>query len=129
MIYIFEIWKEKKVEISFTEEEYEAVKRLCKPDQPFSTFVREKALEQKASWDPQDEMVHRLRDIGKMVDIGESHLEELTGISREAERDVKVIREKVSRLDYMGESKFEQLLKKQEELLNKQKTILYWITS
>ena len=122
--------RDKKVLISFTKEEYEAVKRLCKPGQPFSTFVREQALQKKEGEGLNDEIVHRLRrDIGRVVDIMYPNLEELTEMSREAATSVKVINEKVNRLDHLGENRLKELLKKQEELMNKQKANLYWIVS
>jgi len=158
----------KKVMISFTDEEYDLAKRICKPGQPFSTYVRVKALQGRKLID--DKAVHLeelksmakeaearlieirtnivqinkdnilktkdvqeegsiLRNIGKMIHIYQVNIDELRRISLEADGNIKLIEKKVDNWGHLGENKFEELLRKQEEVIKGQKANLYWIVS
>ena len=146
----------KKVIISFTDEEYNRAKDICNPGQPFSTYVRERTLEPRAHEEESvmseirylneksegnnslrfnnlrretQESVERLKSLEKAVIICDENIDELKRISLQADGDIKLIEKKVDNWGYLGENKFEELLRKQEELMNKQKTILYWIVS
>ena len=57
--------RQKKVMISFTDEEYDLAKRICKPGQPFSTYVREKALQGRNLIDDKAVVLEELKSMAK----------------------------------------------------------------
>ena len=146
----------KKVIISFTDKEYNRAKDICNPGQPFSTYVRERTLEPRAHEEESvmseirylneksegnaalrgnhlakrmEESGEQLKGLMKAVIICHENIDELRRISLEADGDIKLIEKKVDNWGHLGENKFEELLRKQEEVIKRQKANLYWIVS